>query len=190
MANALIGIQNGDNTVTAIECLAGGDLADAGSTLYSCYSVRGKAEALVRFGTARLLGASLAKSGFIDKALRQQRHKPVRFRNRNEYARSGASRTQNTYLMLKNGEWRMLDGVGTKGNPRWPSVKRVLGERGLRVPPITKKHDDHEDPAVISGIDVLVWGSTSSAAPTPAKQPEPAPATKPRPLAPLVIETL
>ncbi len=31
--NALIGIQNGDNTVTAVECLAGGDLAGAGSTL-------------------------------------------------------------------------------------------------------------------------------------------------------------
>ncbi len=188
--NALIGIQNGDNTVPAVECLAGGDPAGAGSTLYSCYSVRGKAEALVRFGTVRQLGASLAKTGFVEKALRQQRHKPVRFRNRNEYARSGASRTQNTYLMLKNGEWRMLDGLGTKGNPRWPSVKRVLGERGLRVPGVTTKFDDHEDPAVLSAIDALVWGSTSYAAPAPATRPDPAPAPKPRPLAPLVIETL
>ncbi len=176
--------------MTAIELLAGGDLAGAGSTLYSCYSVRKKGEALVRFGTVRLLGASLAKSGFIDKALRLQRHKPVRFRNRNEYARSGASRTQNTYLMLKNGEWRVLDGVGTKGNPRWPSVRRVLGERGLRVPPFSTKHDDHEDAVVISGIDALVWGSTSSAAPAPATRPEPAPTPDTRPLAPLVIETL
>lgn len=40
MANALIGIQNTDNTVTSIECYGGGDLAGAGFTLYSCYSDR------------------------------------------------------------------------------------------------------------------------------------------------------
>ncbi len=189
MANALIGVQNGGHGVTAIELLVGGDLAGAGSTLYSCYSVREKAEALVRFGTARQLAPSLDGSEFVAGALRLQRHKPVQFRTRSEFARSAASRTQHVYLMLKNGEWRILDGVGTKGNPRWPSVKRVLGERGLRVPPITRKHDDHEDSAVLSGIDALVWGSTSSAATAPAT-PAPAPASEPRPLAPLVIETI
>ncbi len=193
--NALIGVQNGGHGVTAIELLGGGDLAGAGSTLYSCYSVREKAEALVRFGTARQLAPSLDGSKFVAGALRLQRHKPVQFRTRSEFARSAASRTQHVYLMLKNGEWRMLDGVGTKGNPRWPSVKRVLGERvlgerGLRVPGITTKFDDHEDGAVISGIDALVWGSTSSAAPAPATRPDPAPTPDTRPLAPLVIETL
>ncbi len=103
MANALIGVQNGGNGVTAIELFAGGDLADAGSTLLSCYAVREKAEALVRFGTAQRLGASLAQTDFHAGALRLQRHKPVRFRNRNEYARSGASRTQNTYLGKRYG---------------------------------------------------------------------------------------
>ncbi len=106
-----------------------------------------------------------------------QRPKPVRFRNRNEYARSGASCTRNTYLMLKSGEWRVLDGVGTKGNPRWPSVKRVLGERGLRVPGIAKKHDDHDDPAVISAIEALVWNAPPPGA--PATQPNPTPAHAP-----------
>ncbi len=97
-------------------------------------------------------------------ALRLQRHKPIRFKNRNEYARSSASRSQHVYLMLKNGEWRVLDGVGTKGNPRWPSVRRVLGEHGLRVPGITRKHDDHDDPTVIAAAEALVWNPPSSAA--------------------------
>ncbi len=39
MANALIGIQNDDNSVTSIECVADGELGGTGSTLYSCYMV-------------------------------------------------------------------------------------------------------------------------------------------------------
>ena len=45
--------------------------------------------------------------------------------------------------MLESGEWHLLEGVETKGNPRWRGLKRVLVERGYRVPPTTAKHDDH-----------------------------------------------
>lgn len=191
MANGIIGLQHDDNTVTAVECLQDGEIQLAGSTLYSCYSDREKVEALVSFGTVQQLGASLAKTSFIAKALRTNRHKPLRFRNRNEYARSAAGRTQNAFLMLKNGEWRMLDGVGTRGNPRWPSVRRVLGERGFRVPGTTTKYDDHRDPAVIFKIEALVWGAPSNAATAPAAQPNPAPqSTAKDVLAPITIEVV
>lgn len=171
MANALIGIQHDDNTVTAVECYGGGDLAGAGSTLYSCYAVRRKAEALVRFGSVQQLAASLANTGFIAGALGSRQHKPLRYRNRNEYARAGASRSANVYLMQKNGDWRVLDGVGTKGNPRWPGLKRVLGERGLRMPGVTRKHDDHGDGSVIARIEALVGAAPSAPAPAPVAVP-------------------
>ena len=178
MANALIGIQNADNSVTAIECYSGGDLAGAGSTLYSSYAVRRKVEALVRFGAVQQLAPSLGSTDFHPGALASRKHKPLRYRNRNEYARAGAARSQHVYLMLKNGDWRMLDGVGTKGNPRWPGLKRAIGEAGLRAP-ITTKHDDHDDPAVIARLEALV--AATSSAPAPASRPDPAPAAAPEP---------
>ena len=70
----------------------------------------------------------------------------------------------------------MLDGVGTKGNPRWPGLKRVIGEAGFRAP-VTTKHDDHNDPAVITRIEALVGPSPASPAPVP--RPDPAPAAAP-----------
>ncbi len=172
--NALIGIQNGDNTVTAVECLAGGELAGAGSTLYSCYAARAKAEALVRFGAVRQLAVSLGKTEFVPGALRDRKHKPQRFRNRNEYARAGAARSSSVYLQLKNGDWRMLEGVGTKGNPRWPGLKRLIGGNGLRSPVVTK-HDDHDDPDVVARIERLVDASPST--PAPASRPASVPST-------------
>ena len=168
MANALIGVQHDDNTVTAIECYSGGDLAGAGSTLYSCYSVKAKVEALVRLGSIQQLAASLGDTDFVAGALVSRSHKPLRYHNRNEYARAGANRSQHVYVMQKNGDWRILDGVGTKGNPRWPGLKRVLGERGLRVPGITTRHDDHQDPAVVARIEALVGATPSAPAPAPA----------------------
>lgn len=176
MANALIGIQHDDNTVTAIECYADGELAGAGRTLYSCYAVRRKVEALVRFGAVRGLAASLGKTEFVPGALNDRQHKPLRFQNRNEYARAGASRASNVYLQLKNGDWRMLDGVGDKGNPRWPGLKRAIGENGLRASVVTT-HDDQDDRAVISGIEALVGAAPSM--PAPASRLDPAPPAAP-----------
>ena len=134
----------------------------------------------MRFGAVGQLAASLASTDFHRGALTSRRHKPLRFRNRNEFARAGASRSANVYVMQKNGDWRVLDGVGTKGNPRLPSLKRVLGERGLRVPLTTTRHDDHGDAAVMARIEVLVGAtpSTSASAPQSTQTPSPAPAAK------------